>query len=454
MITRLLDGQYKPNDSWILAGVIFLTLLFQAPCQNISDRLQSSSGFIVMAEKRRELGEHLRRMPMGYFSEGNIGNISTVLATDMTYLEEHGIAIVATIMSDISNIIVMLVFLLVIDRKIGFIYLIVVSLVLLLSKGMVKTSLREAKVRQNQNEALASAVIEFVSGIGVIKSFPAAEFAVDNVRDAFHKSSEDNIHFERKYTPWNILLGSICALGTAGIIAIGFYELKTGTMERGFFLGLALFVLQIFASVKALYGQSANVSLAESSLNRIDALFMETELPDNGTQHIPDHGIPEIEFKNVSFAYGDKEVLHDISFAANKGEMTALAGPSGVGKSTITNHLVPDAEMETGSLNLKTQRGRHTTRHVEIFRHDSGFLYDTPGFTSLDVDGVTESELSSYFPEMRGINADCRFLDCMHINEPDCAVLEAVRDGRISESRYNSYLEILNEIKERKRKYE
>ena len=137
-----------------------------------------------------------------------------------------------------------------------------------------------------------------------------------------------------------------------------------------------------------------------------------------------------------------------------RGGKTALAGPSGVGKSTITNHLVPDAEMETGSLNLKTQRGRHTTRHVEIFRHDSGFLYDTPGFTSLDVDGVTESELSSYFPEMRGINADCRFLDCMHINEPDCAVLEAVRDGRISESRYNSYLEILNEIKERKRKYE
>ena len=353
MITRLLDGQYKPNDSWILAGVIFLTLLFQAPCQNISDRLQSSSGFIVMAEKRRELGEHLRRMPMGYFSEGNIGNISTVLATDMTYLEEHGIAIVATIMSDISNIIVMLVFLLVIDRKIGFIYLIVVSLVLLLSKGMVKTSLREAKVRQNQNEALASAVIEFVSGIGVIKSFPAAEFAVDNVRDAFHKSSEDNIHFERKYTPWNILLGSICALGTAGIIAIGFYELKTGTMERGFFLGLALFVLQIFASVKALYGQSANVSLAESSLNRIDALFMETELPDNGTQHIPDHGIPEIEFKNVSFAYGDKEVLHDISFAANKGEMTALAGPSGGGKSTAVNLIARLWDVKSGEVLIR-----------------------------------------------------------------------------------------------------
>ena len=353
MITRLLDKVYEPKDSWIFAGIICATLLLQALCQNVSDRLQSSAGFIVMAEKRKELGEHLRRMPMGYFSEGNIGNISTVLATDMTYLEEHGVAIVATVMNDVSNVIITSVFMMVIDMRIGLIYIAVSSLVLLLSRGMVKTSFREAAVRQNQNQALASAVIEFVSGIGVIKSFPAAEFAVDNVKEAFHKSAEDNIHFEKKYTPWNNLLGAICALGTAGILAVGFYELRTGAIERGFFLGLALFVMNLFASVKALYGQSANLSLAESSLNRIEALFAETELPDNGTEHIPDQAVPEIEFRNVSFAYGEKEVLHNISFTVNKGELLALAGPSGGGKSTAVNLIARLWDVKSGEVLIR-----------------------------------------------------------------------------------------------------
>lgn len=135
------------------------------------------------------------------------------------------------------------------------------------------------------------------------------------------------------------------------------------------------------------------------------------------------------------------------------GGKTALAGPSGVGKSTITNFLIPDAEMETGEVNEKTYRGKHTTRHVEIFKHEEGYLFDTPGFTSLDIDLDDEKLLSGYFPEMKELDS-CRFIDCMHINEPDCAVIDAVNAGKISESRYNSYLQMVKELRERKKRYE
>lgn len=144
--------------------------------------------------------------------------------------------------------------------------------------------------------------------------------------------------------------------------------------------------------------------------------------------------------------------LSDLRDAISGGK-TALAGPSGVGKSTITNYLVPDADMETGEVNIKTFRGKHTTRHVEIFEFEGGYLFDTPGFTSLDIDHDDELILQECFPEFRKLEK-CKFDDCMHINEPDCQVIKAYNEGRISESRYNSYISMVKEVKERKKHYE
>ena len=128
----------------------------------------------------------------------------------------------------------------------------------------------------------------------------------------------------------------------------------------------------------------------------------------------------------------------------------ALAGPSGVGKSTISNHLLADLgiEVKTGDISDKTQRGRHTTRHVEIFALGDGTqLYDTPGFTSLELQDTEADEIRKLFKEMRRLDSGCRYRNCMHINEPDCAVKEALENGDISESRYDSYLLMTEEAK-------
>ena len=135
-----------------------------------------------------------------------------------------------------------------------------------------------------------------------------------------------------------------------------------------------------------------------------------------------------------------------------KGKTTAIAGPSGVGKSSIINILQPEAKMETGDISQKIERGKHTTRHSELFPIDEeSYIMDTPGFSSLYVNDFEKEELKKYFPEFAQYEGECRFHGCDHVHEPGCAVKEAVRAGEIHKIRYLDYKEMYEELKSKRR---
>lgn len=136
-----------------------------------------------------------------------------------------------------------------------------------------------------------------------------------------------------------------------------------------------------------------------------------------------------------------------------KGKTTVLAGQSGVGKSTLLNTLIPELSLKTGEISEALGRGRHTTRHVELLEVADGLVADTPGFSSLDFDHIEKEELRDYFIEMESTAHACKFRGCLHLKEPGCAVKDKVETGEILQSRYNHYLQFLQEITDRKPRY-
>lgn len=131
-----------------------------------------------------------------------------------------------------------------------------------------------------------------------------------------------------------------------------------------------------------------------------------------------------------------------------RGKTTVFAGPSGVGKSSLLNELMPEANAKTGEISEKIKRGKHTTRHSELMKTEEGtYLIDTPGFSTLYLNSIEKEDLKAYYAEFQPYEEECRFLGCSHTHEPDCGVKQAVEQGEIHKVRYKNYVEFYEELK-------
>ena len=330
-----------------LAGCILLQCLFQ----NISDRLQAAAGYLVFADMRLDLGRHLRKMPMGYFTEGSIGKISSVLSTDMVFIEENCMHDIADMMSYVFAQIIMVAFLLAVSPWLGLTAAVIVLAIWLLGQRALKSTLAHSALRQAQSEAMTEAVLDFTEGIGIIKTYNLLGDKSKELSESFAKTCRVNLDFEESEVPWQRILQLCCALGALVILTLTLWLYGQGTLAGAMAIGVLLFVFELFGPIKALFSQSTRLTVMNACLDRVEEIFAQVELPDVGKTAIPaESDAPEVEFRNVRFAYGDQDVLRDVSFQVNRNQMAALVGPSGGGKSTLASLLTRFWDVKAGQV--------------------------------------------------------------------------------------------------------
>lgn len=338
-----------------VGAILVCVVVLQAVVHYASDRLQSAAGYMIFADQRIALADHLRRLPMGYFTAGNIGKISSVLSSDMVFVEEVAMSTIANMMSYLLSAGVLMVFMFWLDWRLGLIALAVTLLANVVARRMNAVSLKEAAARQEQGERLTDAVLSFVEGIGVIKSYNLLGAQSAALTENFARSRDVNAAFERRMTPWTTGLSILYGAGIAAIFGLAVYLEQTGALSLAYLLGVLLFVFDLFGPLKALYGEATRLTVMDAALDRTCDVLVETELPDTGTAHLPETTAgDEIVFEDVSFSYdGKNDVLHDISFAMPPHTMTALVGPSGGGKSTVANLLARFWDVGTGCVKIR-----------------------------------------------------------------------------------------------------
>lgn len=338
-----------------VGAILVCVVVLQAVVHYASDRLQSAAGYMIFADQRIALADHLRRLPMGYFTAGNIGKISSVLSSDMVFVEEVAMSTIANMMSYLLSAGVLMVFMFWLDWRLGLIALAVTLLANVVARRMNAVSLKEAAARQEQGERLTDAVLSFVEGIGVIKSYNLLGAQSAALTENFARSRDVNAAFERRMTPWTTGLSILYGAGIAAIFGLAVYLEQTGALSLAYLLGVLLFVFDLFGPLKALYGEATRLTVMDAALDRTCDVLVETELPDTGTAHLPETTAgDEIVFEDVSFSYdGKNDVLHDISFAMPPRTMTALVGPSGGGKSTVANLLARFWDVGTGCVKIR-----------------------------------------------------------------------------------------------------
>ncbi len=342
VIAAFMDNTVTAEFCLASGGILIISVILQGVFQNIADRLQSASGFEIFAHLRKQLGTHLLKLPMGYFSEGNIGRISSVLSTDMLFIEENLMSVIADLISYLFSAFIFIVFMFFFNIKLGILAFAVSFVYYIIGEAMKKNTLMHSDERQQALQDLTSSVLEFTEGIGIIKSYNLLGEKSKELTESFSENCKKNISFENDHSPWTFAINITYGLGTTAMLYLSWTLYKDGTLSLTYFVGMLLFLFELFMPIKSFYSQTARITVMNSCMDRIEAIFANEELPDDGEELLPANGglnESEIEFRNLSFAYDKREVLKNISFKVEKNTMTALVGASGSGKSTIANLL-------------------------------------------------------------------------------------------------------------------
>ena len=352
VLIELQNGQPITGQTWgIVIGLIAGGLILRMIFKYLVYRLQSTAGFEFVARERIALGDRLRNVPMGFFHDNSVGDITATVTTDLNFLENYSMHILDKVKTGVLSMIVMAGCILAFDWRIGLIFVAGILLSFPIYSHMQKKGKALSAKRQKiQSEAVA-ATLEYVQGISVVKSFNMCDKNLSDIEDAYESNAAASYGVERVFTPLNMTYSMVFRISAcmimlcAGILAVG------GDLS---FANLAVILIAsftIFNPIEVMGQMTTMIRTMDAALDRVERIKQAKKIDENG-RDIPLDSF-DIGFEHVSFAYENgNPILKDVSFSIPQGSMTAIVGPSGGGKTTITRLIARFWDVQEGSITI------------------------------------------------------------------------------------------------------
>lgn len=331
---------------WIIVGSIALNFLLSY----LRAVLQESIGTEVAAGQRIHLGDVLKRVPLGYFSQNSVGDILAGVTTELSVLELQGMKMVDAVINGYAKFIAIVLCLIFFSPVAAAISVIGVVLSALALHGISRHSEKTATTAHEAVENMSGAAIEYIRGLSIVKSFGQEGASTQSFRSANKALKDIRIGIEKGFTPFNCLHLFALKLASMGIVFICAWQAAQGQMSMTFFLMFVLFSFVMFGSVENINDAAHFLGVIDSAMDKLEALENAEYIDQDGTDIKPTSY--DIEFKDVSFGYDDRMVLHDLNFTIPQNATTAIVGPSGGGKTTLCNLIARFYDVNSGTITL------------------------------------------------------------------------------------------------------
>ena len=349
VFSGLTDG-FTTSMIWMIFGITLASMLLKIYCSYISDFGKVQIGYFMCAEKRIHIGDRMKYMPMGYFNDHNLGNLTSVVTTTMGDIENNASMVLTNILGGYIHAAIITIVMLCIDWRIGLTILCGILLFTWCIGRLQKKSETVSPQRQPAQEALVSNVLEYVQGMLIVKSFNLGQNSNSKMRQAILDSKDKNLKLERTFVPYN-MLQQIILYGTSILVIVeGLYFYLNGTMALSICLLMTVASFMLFSQLQSAGNSSSLLRLLDLSIDKVNEI--------DNTPVMDEHGKPinppnyNIVFDDVSFSYGEHRILDHVSLSIPEKTVTAIVGPSGAGKSTLCNLIARFWDVDDGKITI------------------------------------------------------------------------------------------------------
>lgn len=350
IIVALTQGETGSSPAWTALVFMAVSIIGNAVTTGISKNQQTHAGYFMAANERIKIGNLLKGVPMGFFNENSLGEVTGVCTTVIGNIETMVPMVLVDIMGGLVGTVVFTAMILVFEWRIGLVALIGIILYFLVVSAMEKKSAAIAPNSQKSQTALTSAVLEYVQGMGIVKSFNLSGKGDKRVQDALEFNRKSNLDMEKLMTPYTIFQELVLQIAGIAMMLVSVICWVNGTMPIANTLMCIVMSFLVFGQIK-LFGMGMSMlRLAASSIDRTLQTEEMEQMDEKGKRLSPkEHGI---EFDNVHFTYENKEILHGISVKLPDKTTTAVIGPSGSGKTTLCNLIARFWDVDSGSVKI------------------------------------------------------------------------------------------------------